>query len=71
MLCDRVLILIGLAQECGTERNPLNINTRTKILQEIYGYQPNIMIYGLADLTNENDICHEWGRYLLAYNQSC
>lgn len=71
MLCDRVLILIGLAQECGTERNPLNINTRTKILQEIYGYQPNIMIYGLVDLTNENDICHEWGRYLLAYNQSC
>lgn len=65
MLCDRVLILIGSAQECGTERNPLNINTRTKMLQEIYGYQPNIMIYGLSDMTNENDICHEWGRYLL------
>lgn len=23
------------------------------------------MIYGLADMTNENDICPEWGRYLL------
>ena len=37
MLCDRLLILIGSAQECGTERNPLNINTRTKMLKEIYG----------------------------------
>lgn len=64
-LCDRILILIGSAQECGTERNPLNINTRTKMLKEIYGDNPNIMIYGLADMTNENDIRPEWGRYLL------
>ena len=65
MLCDRLLILIGSAQECGTERNPLNINTRTKMLKTIYGDNPNIMIYGLSDMTNENDICPEWGRYLL------
>lgn len=65
LLCDRLLILIGSAQECGTERNPLNINTRTKMLREIYGDSPNIMIYGLSDMTNENDICPEWGRYLL------
>ena len=66
LLCDRLLILIGSAQECGTERNPLNINTRTKMLKTIYGDDPNIMIYGLADMTNENDICPEWGRYLLS-----
>jgi cytidyltransferase-like protein len=65
MLCDRLLIFIGSAQECGTERNPLNINTRTKMLKMIYGDNPNIMIYGLSDLTNENDICPEWGKYLL------
>lgn len=65
MLCDRLLILVGSAQEYGTERNPLNINTRTKMLRTIYGDNPNIMIYGLADMTNENDICPEWGRYLL------
>ena len=65
LLRDRVLILVGSSQECGTERNPLNINTRTKMLREIYGDSPNIMIYGLADLTNENDIRPEWGRYLL------
>lgn len=66
MLCDRVLILIGSAQECGTERNPLNINTRTKMLRMVYGDNPNIMIYGLPDLTNENDITPDWGKYLLA-----
>lgn len=64
-LCDRVLILIGSAQECGTERNPFNVNTRTKILKAIYGDRPEIMIYALADMTNENDICPEWGKYLL------
>ena len=60
MLCDRLLILIGSAQECGTERNPLNINTRTKMLKEIYEWgrylldnvdryiykNPEVMIYG-------------------------
>lgn len=65
LLCDRLLILIGSSQECGTERNPLNINTRTKMLKMIYGDDPNIMIYGLPDMTNENDICPEWGKYLL------
>jgi cytidyltransferase-like protein len=65
MLCDRLLIFIGSAQECGTERNPLNINTRTKMLRMIYGDNPSIMIYGLPDLTNENDIRPEWGKYLL------
>lgn len=65
MLCDRLLILIGSAQECGTERNPFNINTRTKMLRTVYGDDPNIMIYGLADMTDENDIRPEWGRYLL------
>lgn len=64
-LCDRILILIGSAQECGTMRNPFNINTRTEMLKAIYGDEPNIMIYGLADMTNEDDIRPEWGRYLL------
>ena len=62
-LCERVLVLVGSAQECGTKRNPLNINTRTKMLKEVYGNQ--IMIYALADMTNEDDIRPEWGRFLL------
>lgn len=65
LLCDRLLILVGSAQESGTERNPFNVATRIKMLKTIYGDNPNIMIYGLADLSNENDIRPEWGRYLL------
>lgn len=62
-LCDRLLVLIGSAQECGTRRNPLNINTRTKMLKEVYGDQ--IIVYGLSDMTDESDIRPEWGKYLL------
>lgn len=35
------------------------------MLKSIYGDNANVMIYGLSDMTNENDICPEWGRYLL------
>lgn len=65
LLCDRVLILIGSAQEYFTERNPYNILTRELMLKEIYGDNPNIMIYGISDMTDENDIRPEWGKYLL------
>jgi cytidyltransferase-like protein len=65
LLCDRMLILVGSAQECGTERNLLNVNTRIKMIREVYGDDPNIMIYALSDLTDENDITPDWGRYLL------
>lgn len=64
-LCDRVLILVGSAQECGTERNPLNIDTRIRMLREIYGNDSTFIIKGLSDLTDENDIRPEWGKYLL------
>lgn len=65
MLCDRLLIFIGSSQEDGTERNPFNITTRERMLKSVYGDRDNIMIYGLPDLTNENDITLAWGKYLL------
>lgn len=64
MLCDRILLLIGSAQECGTERNPLNIQTRIDMIKTVY-QTDRVMIYALSDLTDENDIRPEWGRYLL------
>lgn len=64
MLCDRVLILVGSAQECGTERNPLNIQTRFDLIRAVYPTD-RVMLYGLADLTDESDIRPEWGRYVL------
>lgn len=64
MLCDRLLLLVGSAQECGTERNPLNIRTRIDMVRTVYPTD-RIMVYALSDMTDENDIRPEWGRYLL------
>lgn len=66
LLCDRLLILVGSAQEAGTERNPLNVSTRIKMIQTIYDDSERVMIFALPDMTNENDICPEWGKYLLS-----
>lgn len=64
MLCDRLLLLVGSSQECGTERNPLNVQTRIEMIKSVY-QTDRVMIYALADLTDEDDIRPEWGRYLL------
>ena len=64
-LCDRVVIMIGSSQESGTERNPFNVTTREKMIRTVYGNDERLLIYGIPDLTNENDIRPEWGRYLL------
>ena len=64
-MCDRLLILVGSAQESGTLRNPFSVETRIKMIKEIYP-NDNVIVRGLPDLTNENDICPEWGSYLLS-----
>jgi len=65
LLCDRVLILVGSAQESGTERNPLDVTTRMKMIREIYDDPERVIVHSIADMTNENDIRPEWGKYLL------
>lgn len=64
-LADRVLILVGSAQECGTRRNPLNVETRIKCIRSIYDDENTVMLKALPDLTNENDINTDWGKYVL------
>lgn len=65
-LCDRILIMVGSAQEYGTERNPFNVSTRIKMLESIYGKSnPDIKIVALSDMSHENNDCPEWGKYLL------
>lgn len=65
-LCDRVLILVGSAQEFGTLRNPYPPSTRIDVIREIYGRDnDNLIITELSDLTNENDITPDWGKYVL------
>ena len=44
LLCDRMLMLVGSAQECGTKRNPLNVNTRIKMIREVYGDDPYVSV---------------------------
>jgi len=65
-LCDRVLILVGSAQESGTLRNPYLPSTRIDVIREIYGHANSVLqVKELNDLTNENDITPDWGKYVL------
>lgn len=65
-LCDRVLILVGSSQEFGTLRNPYPTSTRIDVIREIYGRDnDNLIVKELPDLTNENDITPDWGKYVL------
>lgn len=64
-LCEKTLILIGSSQESGTRRNPFSLETRKKMVEKIYGASQDVIIGTLDDMTNENDICHEWGKYIL------
>ena len=63
-LCKKTLILIGSSQESGTLRNPFGLKIRKKMLEKVY-QEDDVIIGALADLTNEHDICFEWGRYIL------
>lgn len=63
-MADRMLILVGSSQEQGTERNPFDVGTRIKMIKEIYPYD-NVIVKPLPDLTNENDICFDWGKYVI------
>ncbi|TYP79523.1 adenylyltransferase/cytidyltransferase family protein [Paenibacillus methanolicus] len=62
-IAERVLVVIGSAQESGTARNPFAANEREQWLRRIYG--DRIHVLALPDLTNENDHSRSWGDYLL------
>ena len=66
-LCDRVVILVGSAQEVATERNPYDVATRIDMIRAIYGHDNDrVIVRPLNDMTNENDICPEWGDFLMS-----
>jgi bifunctional NMN adenylyltransferase/nudix hydrolase len=64
-MVDKLLILVGSAQESGTIRNPLVVESRIDLIREIYKNNPNVLIYHIEDLTHENDHSTAWGRYVL------
>lgn len=63
-MCDRIVILVGSAQESFTERNPFDIETRIRMIKEIYP-ENNVIVKPISDLTHEDDITPEWGKYVL------
>ncbi len=65
MLCDRLLILSEVLRKTEQKETHSTLQHRDKMLKEIYGGRGDIMIYGLPDLTTENDITPAWGSYLL------
>lgn len=64
-MCEKVLVFIGSAQESNTERNPYDAEFRKRILRAVYGEREDLIFKDLEDLTDENDITPEWGRYVL------
>lgn len=65
LLADRVLLLLGSAQENGTLRNPYDVITRAEVIKEIYG--DRVIVKPINDLTNENDITPDWGKFVLEH----
>lgn len=64
--CEKVLILVGSAQEISTLRNPFALETRIKVLRATYPdiSASRLIIKGLNDMTNEYDISYDWGKYV-------
>lgn len=61
--CIRPIIVIGSAQEYGTERNVFPVGERIKAIKAVYGNA--VICFALNDLSSEDDITPEWGKYLL------
>lgn len=64
-LCDRLLVLVGSAQEFNTIRNPFSISTRMEMIKEVYG--DRVIVKPITDMSAdpENDITPDWGRFVL------
>lgn len=67
--CDKAIIAIGSAQECGTERNPFSYALRANmiytILQQSYGnIEDKVLIVPIDDRKNPSNDA-SWGTYLM------
>ena len=64
--CNRILILVGSAQEHGTLRNPFKVETRIDVIKKTYPNETEktLTIRGINDLTHEYDVDCHWGKYV-------
>lgn len=60
-LCDRVLVLIGSAQESGTGRNPFDTQTRAGMIRSVFDDGSGVLLHSIADIEDEGG----WGDHLL------
>lgn len=67
-LSKRSIIFVGSAQERDTERNPFSIHMRMDMLKAVFHEEiigGRVRFEPLCDLTDETDVSHSWGRYLI------
>lgn len=67
-LCNTLLIFVGSADKVGTFRNPYDAEYRIKIISKIYSREISegrILLSPISDLTNENDLTKDWGKYVI------
>ncbi len=66
--CEKLLILVGSSDKFDTKRNPFNADLRISLIEKIYQDEVKngkILVRKINDLTNENDLTPEWGRYVI------
>lgn len=66
--CDKLLILVGSSSLENEVRNPYSGDYRIKLIEKIYSDEINsgrIIVRKINDISNENDLTPEWGKYVI------
>lgn len=65
-ISSRVYVAVGSAQEKETLRNPFSVNTRIKVIKNMYPdmSEKRLIVDGINDLSNEFNKTTSWGTYL-------
>lgn len=66
--CDKLLILVGSSNLENEVRNPYSGDYRIKLIEKIYSDEINsgrIIVRKINDISNENDLTPEWGKYVI------
>ena len=66
--CDILLILVGSSSLENEVRNPYSGDYRIKLIEKIYSDEINsgrIIVRKINDISNENDLTPEWGKYVI------
>ena len=67
-LCEKLLVFVGSSNIDGTDRNPYSADYRINLISKIYEKEISegrLIIRKINDISNENDLTPEWGKYVL------